>query len=64
MCWGPLSGQRFLGALRVANVLKPVRGHYIMACEWPAYSHLSGANKFFSAYNLLQPVRGPGSLVQ
>ena len=48
----------------MANVLKPVRGHYIMACEWPVYSHLSGANKFFSAYNLLQPVRGPGSLVQ
>ena len=35
-----------------------------MACEWPVYSHLSGANKFFGADNLLQPVRGSGSLVQ
>ena len=36
----------------MANVLKPVSGHYIMACEWPVYSHLSGANKFFGAYNV------------
>ena len=54
----------FCGGLRVAYVLKPARGHYIMACEWPVYSHLSGANKFFGAYNLLEPVSGPGSLVQ
>ena len=48
----------------MANVLKPVRGHFIMTCEWPVYSHLSGANNFLGACNLLQLVRGPGSLVQ
>ena len=47
----------------MVNVFKPVRGHYIMACEWPVYSHLSGAKAFFGTCNLLQLVRGLGSLV-
>ena len=47
----------------MANVLKPVRGQYVMACEWPVYSHLSGANELWHIKSLLQPVRGQGSLV-
>ena len=46
----------------MANVLKPMRGQYIMVCERPVFSHLLGANEFCNIQSITA-VRGQGSLV-